>query len=527
MVLGSWGTLAAQPIGNPRPATLRPCAARNASHKLVVQSECHCMAQPSTTTPTEPPDSGQLAGWKEIAAFFGKSARTAQRWEIELGLPVRRINTGRGETVYALVAELESWRSSLEARKLADGWDRDEQSTPEGADGSQPGATLHSSPRRLSPMALAAVIGVALIAWSGVWYFAIKSRQAMVSSGAGSGPDAAPASHQKRPADYRVDLDTLVVLDGKKQTLWVKRFEAPLNTEDYGAEARKAGVNKVLLEDLDGNGIPELLFMRQFAQRPLGGDLFCFDADEKLRFSLPTPSRSVRFGDVTYAPPWDGYRLIATGKPGSRVVWAVWVHQSGEFPCLVQRVSMAGQVLSEYWSAGYVETIVDAVIDGRPVVLVGAANNDHNGASLAVFPADGVRGSAPAKTHDKTCLDCGPGGPLAVLVFPRSGIPRVCGNVPGVTDVRQDRTGRLRITVADTGSYNGVRYGGDVSYFLDGNLQPNAVEFSDAYITSHRLLRAAGLMDHPFGDEDRREAWPVLIWKGGWTLVQIPPNPAK
>jgi tetratricopeptide (TPR) repeat protein len=50
----------------------------------------------------------RLKSWKEIAAFFGTDERTVRRWE-ERGLPVRRIPGGARATIYAEVAELESW----------------------------------------------------------------------------------------------------------------------------------------------------------------------------------------------------------------------------------------------------------------------------------------------------------------------------------------------------------------------------------------------------------------------------------
>ena len=44
----------------------------------------------------EPRDARRLTGWKEIAGYFDKGVRTAQRWEAELGLPVRYIGVGEG-----------------------------------------------------------------------------------------------------------------------------------------------------------------------------------------------------------------------------------------------------------------------------------------------------------------------------------------------------------------------------------------------------------------------------------------------
>jgi hypothetical protein len=58
-----------------------------------------------------------LANWKDIALYVGKSVRTAQRWELELGLPVRRPYSGSKSPVFAVRAELDAW---LQAQKFRD-----------------------------------------------------------------------------------------------------------------------------------------------------------------------------------------------------------------------------------------------------------------------------------------------------------------------------------------------------------------------------------------------------------------------
>ena len=50
-----------------------------------------------------------LSSWKEIAEFLGKGVRTAQRWERELGLPVRRPPCKDSRVVFALREELTAW----------------------------------------------------------------------------------------------------------------------------------------------------------------------------------------------------------------------------------------------------------------------------------------------------------------------------------------------------------------------------------------------------------------------------------
>ena len=64
-----------------------------------------------------------LEGWKAIAWFLGRSTRTVQRWERELGLPVRRGGKGRLQRVWASREALEAWMAdqgpNLEAEAQA------------------------------------------------------------------------------------------------------------------------------------------------------------------------------------------------------------------------------------------------------------------------------------------------------------------------------------------------------------------------------------------------------------------------
>jgi hypothetical protein len=50
-----------------------------------------------------------LRSWKEIACYVGSGVRTAQRWEHELALPVRRPCARARTSVMAFPEELETW----------------------------------------------------------------------------------------------------------------------------------------------------------------------------------------------------------------------------------------------------------------------------------------------------------------------------------------------------------------------------------------------------------------------------------
>jgi phage terminase Nu1 subunit (DNA packaging protein) len=50
-----------------------------------------------------------LNSWKEVATYMGRGVRTVQRWEQELGLPVRRPRGKSRSAVIALKPELDQW----------------------------------------------------------------------------------------------------------------------------------------------------------------------------------------------------------------------------------------------------------------------------------------------------------------------------------------------------------------------------------------------------------------------------------
>jgi hypothetical protein len=53
-----------------------------------------------------------LTSWKEIAVYLSKGVRTVQRWERELGLPVRRPAQSR-HIVLATTSDLDGWVAGL------------------------------------------------------------------------------------------------------------------------------------------------------------------------------------------------------------------------------------------------------------------------------------------------------------------------------------------------------------------------------------------------------------------------------
>ena len=54
-------------------------------------------------------ESDFLNSWKEIACYLGRGVRTVQRWERDMGLPVRRPRGRQRSAVIALRGDLDAW----------------------------------------------------------------------------------------------------------------------------------------------------------------------------------------------------------------------------------------------------------------------------------------------------------------------------------------------------------------------------------------------------------------------------------
>ncbi len=61
-----------------------------------------------------------LNSWKEIANYVGRGVRTVQRWERDLGMPVRRPRGKSRSAVIAMSDEIDAWLRSAPTSELND-----------------------------------------------------------------------------------------------------------------------------------------------------------------------------------------------------------------------------------------------------------------------------------------------------------------------------------------------------------------------------------------------------------------------
>lgn len=181
-----------------------------------------------------------LEGWKEIADYLRVSSRTAQQWEAERGLPVRRM-AGARSRVWAAVEEIERWREGQTAEPAA-------------------------SPGR--PRVVIGVAVAAALAFAALGLLALTRR-----------PELAKIVHNGRLA---------AATDAAGKVLWTYRF--PSVAEISGGSPFHGG----LIEDLDGDGSEEALIANPSkAPRLEDNGLYCFDATGSLRWVF-NPGKTVR-----------------------------------------------------------------------------------------------------------------------------------------------------------------------------------------------------------------------------------------
>lgn len=440
-------------------------------------------------------NNGRFTGWKEIAGYLGKSVRTVQRWERELGLPVRRIQATGGEIVYASRDEIESWL----VRRAAP--PPDEQSVP--ALASEPdaaqlsmaaAAVAESRRRRLWPVA---IIGASiLLTAAGILVWRVLGRDA-------------------QPAIFKVLPDRLHVYDGLGKLIWEHRTEFQLNMDNYKDGARR---RHVWVGDLDGDGANEVLFLA------LGLDawkMYCLNRNGKVRFTIGPEfiSKTVEFADQRHVPLYFLLFFLVTSEgkqePAPKSIWLVWQHHRW-LPSVVQKLTPDKRVVDEYWSNGHVTAVAETESDGRRYMLIGGINSEFDGASMAILDYDRPSGSAPAENPKYLCRNCPEGRPSRFYVLPKLDVARTLGSRAVLWEffprVGETLTFSVHQGVIDIPEPS--RYFVSVLYHLNGGFSQMAAQFGDAYVHGHGRLHVAGKLDHPLGSADERELVNVRAWNG-------------
>jgi hypothetical protein len=437
---------------------------------------------------------GDLHGWKEIATYLGKSVRAVQRWEQELGLPVRRLKTQAGQTVFARRAELDAWiaRQAVPPREVA-----------EEASSEHPAASI-------SPMQPTTARGPYWIAAGLVLLVSAAALIGAARLGSGSSPAA---------SSYRLtDRGLQGLHDG--QVLWTHDFGHPLR--EALAESVRANMGRqIKTADLDGDGRPEVLVMVSYATENgyRSDEIHCFSPDGTLRWTF-APDFTLRFRAGIYEPPWIITDFLTTPGASGTDLW-VSVSHSVWWPAAVVRINAAGEADLRYVQSGGIYALAAwQTLAGRRIVAAGI-NNELSAATVALLdPAGRAARSPQTRGSAYECMDCPTALPPTLFALPRT-------DVNEVDAVPYNRVNWIHVAggILQFQTVEFLELGGaSMLYRVNDSLEVETGGPSDGFWTAHRRLEQQGLLDHDArACPERQRELPVRVFDraSGWRDLMV------
>jgi hypothetical protein len=362
------------------------------------------------------PQDGQprknISSWKEIAAYFGVTVRTAQTWEEERGLPVHRMPGVKGR-VYAYEDELAAWANQAPPVDPAP----DAPQLP-------PAHTRRHSKRWVL---LAAGLMLIAAAFGLLWLL----RPAPV------------------PSTASVAGRTLIVKDAEGRPIWQHEYPGQI---DILWESGLQGFfpeTRPWIGDLDGDGTREVLFTYQAVPRTSNNsELYCFEADGKLRWRY-VPGHHVSTRSEQFPPPYlVRMVLVHDAGPGKPPVLLVVGIHSVYYPSQIAALSPKGKVLRQYWHSGHINLAAGADLDGdgRAELYLMANHNPSKSVSVIALDPMDFGGASLESNADYQIQGMGQPNEMGRIVFPTSELTRRLFDLAGPAGMRT-QAGRLFLGV--------------------------------------------------------------------------------
>lgn len=395
----------------------------------------------------EEANSSELIGWKAVAGHLGVDVRTAQRYEVELGLPVRRLPGEKGR-VRATAAELDEWKKKVLARGS---WWR--------------------SARILRWWAVSAtlVLGAVLVA--------------LLTGLLG-------AARKGEMARFRLDDQVLSVSDAAGRDLW--RYSLPQPSVREMSELQK--LRHGWFGDLDGDSRTEFLFVYAPLNDSVAGHtLYCFSDRGSIKWKF-APGRTIADATQTYSRVYfiSGFRVLPGNAPNTPKV-VVSSNHSWSYPNQIATLEAHGAVLGEYWHSGHLTAIETADLDGdgRHEILAAGVNNGRRQATLVVLDPQRVTGASVQPAGDAFQLrGFAPAEEKALLLFPRTCITEKLRQFNQARDLVITDSILIQVSEADASSP------GYVMHVLDRDLRPLGVDVSVTLKSQHKQYEITGYLDH-------------------------------
>jgi hypothetical protein len=425
---------------------------------------------------------GRLDSWKEIAAYLGKDAGTARRWERARGLPVHRVPGGKGTSVYAYTAEIDAWLVSAGQESA----DEDTQAD------SSPASRRHAPLPRVWVWAATSLAVISVVA---AWTLL-------------------PLESHVDPSSVQVHIteQSVNAVNGEGRQLWTYPLAEGwrhIKTEVSAYSAIVTGTH------------PRVYFVTSHRQKPNsdtveGGEFTALDLDGRPQFTFRFFD-NVRFGGKPYGEPWAVTAFSALdGDPAPRL--AVAAHHWLWGPSLLAILDGKGNRLGTFANDGWIEQLEWLSPDR---LVFGGFSESKNGGMVGLLDPrelDGQSPEPPASPH--YCDTCGKHLPLRMIVMPRTEVNLMTASRFNRAII--ERAGdRVIVRTVEVPAADG-QGAADAIYEFSPTLELISASFGEYYWRIHDRLAAEKKIDHdrehcPF----RNGPGPISIWSpaSGWTVL--------
>lgn len=391
----------------------------------------------------------ELHTWKDVANYLGVSVRTAQLWESQRGLPVRRL-PGEKARILAIPDEIDAWKVGH----------------PQPAPSSQPWGLV------------AAALTAGLVIGAAATWLSLRP---------------VPLDH------FTVLNGVLQAFDSAGRPAWSREIGGRMRAQD---ERWFAPAEKV---DLDGDGIPEIVAIDHTGKG--SHSVICIDARGNLRWrrELGQTINTIR----TYEPPYHSRGLqVLTGFPDNkpRILATAFHHTFHPFQVLL--LDGAGGVEGNFWHSGHLASfaLFDWNNDGSPELLAGGINQAARTAELLILNPKRMTGTSEAGVADFQIRGMAEGVELERALFKRA--PLNTSSEPyNVVHEILPKQQSIVIGVDEAQTLVGVSR--VLHYEIDRQRQVLAVSPSDQYRVGHAAAVRAGRPAGPLTSDELRDALPL------------------
>ncbi len=468
-----------------------------------------------------PPDAesdstDRLSGWKDIAAYVGKSVKSVQRWERDLGLPVRRIKTGDGQIVSASRREIDDWRAHLEGpgqvlrvagAEAPEDEPRSEAQPPAGPPvPGQPGPRLRGP--RTAPAAAALIILVVFAVLAGWWLHSYL-----------------PGSAASPLAAMILVGRNLEARDAAGRVVWTYSFNTEVS-RPLGESRRVAPRDDRVAEvDLDGDGVVEHLVPVRFDPPQQGQSastdaLYAFSGDGRLLWSV-APKTTLSCGGQTFEAPWNLSATQISQEPGRKRIWLAYVHHVS-WPSFIVEVDPDGRSVLKYLQTGWIMSLAEWQTPAGVRLVAGGVIHDEDRPSVVLLDPDGPAAISPDTDPRFLCGGAPTGQPAQVTLLPKFDLLAAAGVAYGMV-------GTLKVVGPDLQAESDSVV---ATVAPDGAVK--SLLFGDVYWARHRRLEMERKLSHPAARcPETTTPQEIRAWTagGGWQRYFISPpnllNPAR